>query len=151
MKEKDGRPMAGVGTCLLGVRLSSEGKAGDVRIDSEGNVGPESGGMSVAPSLETLLSYPPTFLPRRLEKLSERAELPVKLRSLFKRARGSNTLRLWEMGSGGFRDGVFATDLLLVIDSPKHGVISAARSMSTESYLEALADTGSDWRSAEPS
>ncbi len=96
MLEDGGTPKVGSGGKLLGVRLSTDPP--DIRVDPNGDVHPNTGGMSVAPEWRKLPSF---LIPRRLKPL-----LPD--------ACGSNKLVCWTMGEGRFEEGDVNSELRAV-------------------------------------
>jgi hypothetical protein len=125
MKEaKDGKPVVGRTGTSLGVRIPL-----DIKPDENGDVSPNTGGMSVSPSLYTL---PPLFV-------------PVRLHALVPKARGSNHLRVWKMGAGPFDRSPVAPGLELRPDSRKHGTIQPDQLMTLLAYEDALAATRDQW------
>lgn len=123
----DGLPAVGATRCKLGVRILGENA--DISVDSAGNVHPNTEGMSVSPSLETL--------PRHL--------VPRKLKNRYPGARGNNGDQCWQIGEGVFLKGPLTADLVLVPETGSHGFVEPARTMSIESYQQALANTRTDW------
>lgn len=127
MKEENGRPALGDSATSLGVRVPQ-----DIREDASGKVHPGAHGMSVSPSFETL---PLMFMPRRL-------------RHRFPQAVGSNSLRLWRMGTGPWKSEAVGTGLRLELDPLKparHGLVGPDTTMSLGDYRAALAATQAVW------
>ncbi len=127
-------PEVGPGGNLLGVRVGSD--EGDDIPDEEGWVLPGTGGMSVAPTLDTL---PIHRIPRRL-----RAKYPER----FPNAVGSNQLHCWSMGEGDFVEGRIADKLALRPDPAKpkrHGFVEPEEKMSIADYEAALTATQALW------
>jgi hypothetical protein len=120
----------------LGV-LVGPGPDDDIDKDSDGNVHPSSGGMSVSPSLDLL---PMHRVPRRLSK---------KYSDRFGEATGSNRFWLWLMGDGQFEAGRVAAALLFRPDPDmptKHGYVEPDRKMLVAEYAAALAATRDQWQ-----
>lgn len=112
----------------LGVRVPT-----DIEPDTQGNVSPGTGGMSVAPSLRLLPAH----------------RVPQRLAGLVSKARGSNTFRIWSMGEGTFVAGTVSDELALRLDPerPKrHGLIEPAQEMGLRAYVMALHETRPIWR-----
>jgi hypothetical protein len=125
-------PLVGTGSNCLGVR---DGLTPEIPVDTDGTVRPDTGGMSVSPSLECL----PIHL------------IPKRLRQLFPGATGSNnkpTLVPWHIGEGPFAAAAVTDDLTFRLDprSPdRHGFIEPARPMDYNAYKAALTATRSLW------
>lgn len=128
MKADGDKPRIGNSASSLGVRVGR-----DTFPDQDGNVGPDSGGMSVAPTLESL---PPMFVPRRLE-----SQVPA--------ADGPKNVVCWVMGEGPFEDGPVTEDLILKVDGPTHGELLAARLMTLKDYQTSIARTQGVWTNGE--
>jgi hypothetical protein len=126
MKETDGKPTIGASATGLGVRVNK-----DIHPDDTGRVHPETGGMSVSPSLKDL---PIQLIPRRL-------------RHLVPRAAGSNSHRVWKMGEGPFAPAEVAPNLELRPDPLKtrHGFIEPSRIVSIDDFQTSLAATQDEW------
>ncbi len=135
MRMTDERPEVGQGANSLGVRIGA-GAHDDIR-EEDGQVQPNTGGMSVSPSLETMT---PLRIPRRLrEKFPER----------FPFAKGSNQLHYWSMGEGAFVAGPVAEKLVLRADTGvpvKHAVVEPEQMMPVADYEAAIAATQNQWR-----
>jgi hypothetical protein len=120
----------------LGVRVGG-GANDDIPCDAEGNVHPNTGGMSVAPEVHHL---PMHRVPREL-----RRRFPER----FPDATGSNRYACWWMGEGRFESSPVA-DLLVLRPDPKrptqHGFVEPDRKMSVAQYQGALAATRTSWR-----
>ncbi|MCI0681285.1 MAG: hypothetical protein L0Y71_04205 [Gemmataceae bacterium] len=126
-----GKPKVGAQSKMLGVRVQPHANA-DIVVDDQGNVHPNTGGMSVAPGWRQL----PSFL------------IPKRLRHLAPDACGRNQLVCWQMGEGAFVAARLADDLQLQPDADKpmvHGVIEPAQSMSIAQYQSSLAATRDHW------
>lgn len=122
---RDGhRPLVAPTARGLGVR-----KGIDIAVDASGNVGPGSGGMSVAPDWRLL---PPWRIPRRLAQVVPQAS-------------GRNDDACWRLGEGDFVTELIGQHLRFGPDRPTHGVIEPAYEMSLSFYQAALADTQEDW------
>jgi hypothetical protein len=126
MKRGDGKPALGASATTLGVRPST-----DITPDASGYVHPNSGGMSVSPSLRAL----PVFL------------LPRRLQALVPGAAGSNSHSVWRMGEGPFVAGAIAERLQLRPDpqNSSHGFVEPGGGMSLTEYQLALHATQDDW------
>ena len=138
MKEKGGLPMLGSSGTSLGVRLPDAAHPEikpDLVPDSNGEVHPGSGGMSVSPSIATL---PPHTIPRRLQPY-------------YRDAAGKDTLRVWRLGDGSFVDGPLSDGLALRVDPTKvtHGYVEPAQSIRVNEYVAAVHRTREQWVDAE--
>jgi hypothetical protein len=149
MHELEGHPRVGDGSSELGVRLPGGSGKPDVYPDEGGNLAPGVGGMSVAPAIRSLLLELPTYVPKRLRELAKNSDLPADLRALLGRAAGSNSLRVWSMGQGGFEDGAITDLLSLRADTPNHGFVEPTSVMAVATYQVALQATVEEWVSAE--
>lgn len=133
-----GSPQVGTKFGQLGVR--HEGDKRDIVCDEKGDVQPETGGMSVNPSLDDI---PATILPKRLkERFPER----------FPWARGNNRFHCFRMGDGPFLAGPINTALRLRpdrADPVDHGLVEPSRAVPLAKYVKDLADTRDDWLTAE--
>src|SRR5687767_15111844 len=87
-------PKLGDAAMCLGTRL------GEVTVDADGNVHPNTGGLSVYSAMRVL---PARMVPKRLKD-----RVPF--------AAGSNNLAVWAMGDGPFAPGQLANRLVLTID-----------------------------------
>jgi hypothetical protein len=128
MVEDVGKPMVGPEGRMLGVRVAPNPQP-DIPVDPNGNVQPNSGGMSVAPE------WPYFLVPRRL-------------RAIRSDARGRNDLVCWSMSEGPFERGDISDGLLLRPDPDnpsKHGFVEPAREMSIDEFQECLAQTRDQW------
>ncbi|GAB4453841.1 MAG: hypothetical protein OHK0029_07440 [Armatimonadaceae bacterium] len=108
-------------------------ESADILPDEQGIVYPDSGGMSVFPSLHTL---PPHRIPKRL-------------RHLAPEARGSDTFSVWSMDEGAFTDGKLTEKLALRPDPTapaEHGFVEPGTEMALIEYRQALAETRSLWK-----
>ena len=124
MKRVGNRPMIGQTASALGVRAPV-----DIQPDAEGNVYPNTGGMSVAPNGRFL----PFF------------RIPRRLRDQVPDARGDNNLACFRIGEGPFEDGRLTDDLAVRIDKEKHGLVEPFGMVSLHQYREALAATQDQW------
>jgi hypothetical protein len=125
-------PQLGSTAVSLGIRLPPDPHA-DLVVDENGNVGPGTGGMSVAPEWRLL---PVHRIPRRL-------------RSKYPRAAGRSDVKLWRMGDGPFVAGPVAARLLLRPDpkaQQRHGFVEPDARMASVDYQQALADTRDHWQ-----
>src|SRR5262249_21294973 len=98
---------------------------------------PAMGGMSVAPSIDTL---PTHRVPRRLKELHP---------DRFPDASGPNQLHCWSLGEGAFDAGQVADRLSLRADPDdpgRHGFIEPDDTMQLADYEAALAATRDQWR-----
>lgn len=131
MLDDGGKPKVGSGAKMLGVRVAPDPHA-DIDVDSQGNVHPQTGGMSVAPDWRKL----PYFL------------VPKRLKAIRPDARGSNELVCWSMGAGPFVQGAVNSNLVLRPDqnsSPKHGLVEPAQIMSIAEFQDYLTQTVGEW------
>ncbi len=122
------KPMVGPGARMLGVRVPV-----DIVGDGNGLVYPNTGGMSVAP---TLADLPPHRIPRRLRGLPGLAG-----------ATGSNTLHIGRLGDGPFAPSAVASGLLVRIDpgDARHGLVEPDAIMLLSECSRALAATRPRW------
>ena len=119
----DGHPEVGASARTLGVRPS------DVPVIN-GQVQPETGGMTANPSLAQIA---PQWVPKRLAHLRLGAE-------------GPNNNQVWCHGSGPFVHAPIAPHLLLRPDRPGHGNVEPAQAMSFDAYQAAIHATRLEWR-----
>lgn len=124
----DDKPLVENSARGLGVRVGTQ-PTDDLATNHNGNVQPESGGMSVAKSWRDL----------------ELHRIPKRLRHLVPMAAGSNRDRCWRMGQGEFASGPITNDLQLRRDRLTHGFIEPAREVPLNEYLAALAATRDQW------
>ena len=127
MKEDNGKPLTGQGSSTLGIRPGT-----DITVQPDGTVQPDTGGMSVAPSLGALKKF---LIPRRLSSVLLEAE----------GATGKNELHVWKMGTGTFADAPLAPKLALRVDDPEHGLVEPDAVMSLSDYETALQNTRHAW------
>lgn len=127
LTDADGGPQVGDKACQLGVRL--DGAHQDIAADENGQVHPQTGGMSVNPSFETL---PKHRVPRRL-----RARLPG--------ASGNDRNSCFRMNDGPFLGSSLTPQLRLRPNSESHGLVEPAQSMQSADFQRALADTRTAW------
>ena len=128
------RPALGGGANFLYVRCSLD-DSGDIR-EEDGMVLPRTGGMSVAPTQESL---PPHRQPRRLKQ---------RYPDRFPDAKGSDKLYCWHMGAGIFATGSIAFRLSLRLDPElpdTHGFVEPDVKMSVSEYEGAITTTRSQW------
>ncbi len=134
MRMADGRPEVGRAGNLLGVRIGPTPQ--DDLPEEGGRVHPGTGGMSVAPSVETL---PAHRLPRRLSgKYPDR----------FPHARGPNLLHCWWLGEGEFIAAPLAPRLALRPDPAapgRHGFVEPDQTMPVADYEAAVSATCDQW------
>ena len=126
-------PKVGASARALGVRVPPDPNA-DITPNEAGNVGPERGGMSVAPAWRDLELH---RIPRRLEHIVPDAT-------------GSNKDQCWKMGEGPFSEAAVGSQLTLRPDEAVngevvHGVIGPTSVMSLQRYQTALAATRDEW------
>ncbi len=129
MSAEDGFPEVGTASNMLGARVSV-----DISPDNDGNVHPNTGGISVARSINDLL---PHLIPKRL-------------RDHFEDAAGNSNRFVWSMGEGEFSEGVAAKDLFLrrkpeSVHGKVQGLVEPASMMLLERYQSALAATRPHW------
>lgn len=126
MKGDDGKPGLGATATTLGIR---PGK--DITPDAAGDGHPNSGGMSVSPSLRDL----PAF------------RVPRRLQNLVPGAAGSNSHFVWRMGEGSFVASAVTEQLRLRPDpeNDSHGFIEPSDTMSIAAYQDAWHATQDDW------
>ncbi|MGH7139046.1 MAG: hypothetical protein ACREHD_25145, partial [Pirellulales bacterium] len=117
------KPMIGDTANRLGVRPGT-----DLPV-SGGLVSPNTGGMSVSPSLREL----PLFL------------IPKRLKHLVRKARGRNTDAVWRMGDGTFESRHLADGLVLRVEHKKHGLVEPANETTIVAFQAALAATCGQW------
>ena len=128
MKKDGDRPLVGNGATALGVRFEPDPNA-DIVTDGAGKVNPDSGGMSVAPSLESLPTH----------------RVPKRLRDRVEGAIGSNKCFVWRYGAGAFANEAVAEKLKLHVTDPTHGVVTPSETMPAEEYTDAIARTRDAW------
>ncbi len=109
----------------LGVRAS------DIPVDQNGDVSPQTGGMSVSPTWRDLPGF----------------RIPMRLRPLCNKAAGPDDNYCWRMGDGPFQAGSVTRDLDLRPDAKNalHGIVEPSRAMTKAQYDQALTDTQSQW------
>lgn len=134
MKQLNGKPEGGDGSCMLGARESDLG-----REESEaGNfVEPAKAGLSVGGCVRTTYL---NILPRRLQIL-----YPQWARG----AKGRNSDQVWAMSQGAYEATPVSEDLELRFkteDRPGHGLVAPNRQMLLEDYQAALAATQDQWK-----
>lgn len=112
----------------LGVRIGN-GPHDDLAATASGEVVPETGGMSVAPSWRDLPSH---RIPRRLKHISPDAT-------------GQNRDACWQMGEGKFTPAPVAEGLVLRPDGPSHGTVEPYLRISVKDYLHDLGATRDRW------
>jgi hypothetical protein len=107
-----------------------DGPHHDIPIDSEDNVVPGTGGMSVAPSWRNL---PEIRIPTRLRDKGV----------LF--ARGKDADACWKLGEGAFEAGAIADGLVLRPDRPDHGIVEPMHTEPLPQYISDLVATRDMW------
>lgn len=65
-------------------------------------------------------------------------------------ATGATRLAVWKMGEGSFEEAAVTEDLLLIPDSPDHGVLGPVRRMNVADLQSALAATQTTWEEWRP-
>jgi hypothetical protein len=133
MEAADELPVVGSQGNMLGVRTPPNERA-DIRPDTNGEVAPSAGGMSVNPGISAMPSW---AKPKRW-----RREHP----ELHRDARGQESVEVFTHGAGAFVAGRVADELVLAPDSHRHGMVEPARTMSIDEYRAALAATRPGWR-----
>jgi hypothetical protein len=131
------KPLTGPDRKRLGVRVGPDVQTDDINTDGNGDVHPNTGGMSVSPSVDAL---PMHRVPRRLRNASP---------DRFSRATGSNNFACWWMGEGSFVLGPVADHLQLRPDPDhpdRHGFIEPNQKMSRVDYENALTATKDQWQ-----
>ncbi len=118
------KPLVGDTARSLGVRTPA-----DITPSADGIVKPGSGGMSVAPCLNSL---PFERVPRRL-------------RHLVRGAKGKDVDFCWSIGDKGFEDCRFTDCLSLRCTSPSHGLVEPSEIMKVEEFKVELAATRDKW------
>lgn len=113
MTDDNGSPKVGPSARELGARPGT-----DIKVDSNGNVHPNSGGVSVSPDTDALPGH------RKSPKFGGTGKDPV-----------------WELDTSEL-----GNDLKHVPDSPTHGTIQPSRTMSLGEYQKALASTKGKWK-----
>lgn len=128
MTVHNGKPLVANSARGLGVRIG-EVPPNDIAIDESGNVHPNAGGMSVAPSWHDL----------------EVHRIPKRLKHIVPDARGSNADACWKLGAGSFDNGAISTQLAVRKENEVHGFVEPAHSMTADSYVTALTETRDQW------
>jgi len=130
--ESDGeKPKIGTEKNMLGVRVAPASRC-DIPVDSDDNVYPATGGLSVTPAWKEL----PDFL------------IPKRLKHHAKEASGSNKLVVWTVGTGPFVQAPITDGLILRPDPAKptqHGFVEPARTITIHHLQHLLANTQQDW------
>lgn len=119
------KPLVGSSANMLGAREDGH----DIPVNTDGNVQPRTGGISVAPGWRSL----PLFL------------IPRRLQSEVKEARGNNKLACFRLGDLPFADAQFNELLVIRTDRPQHGTIEPSHEMRFVEYQNGLADTRDQW------
>lgn len=112
----------------LGVRIGG-GPHDDVAVTADGEIVPNTGGMSVAPSWRDLPLH----------------RIPRRLRNAMPNATGANLDACWRIGEGAFIYAPIAEGLMLRPDRPTHGTVEPRNLTSVENYLRDLGATRDDW------
>jgi hypothetical protein len=71
--------------------------------------------------------------------------IPERLRTIVPGARGSDSERCFSSGTGLFEKSEFTPGLMLIPDSPKHGVIAPTSPVLFEEYQAAIQNTRDTW------
>jgi len=134
MSAEGGFPEVGTASHMLGARVSV-----DISPDNDDYVYPDTGGISVARSLNDLL---PHLIPKRL-------------RDHFEDAAGSSRRFVWSMGAGKFSEGSIDKKLFLRrkpenAQGKVQGLVEPALIMLLTEYQTALAATRPQWSLYEP-
>lgn len=134
-KDDQERPLTGNTTATLGIRVAT-----DIQPDAQGNVQPNTGGMSVSPSFAILIKR----LPARM--------VPARFNSLVPGAIGRDTTFVWCMGEGPFQMDPVHVGLQLTIDSSDigHGLVEPDTTMTLNEYVTRLHATKGEWTIDEP-
>lgn len=101
----------------------------DLKPCTAGLAHPSRGGMSVAPSLETLPPY----------------RVPARLGDRVVGATGPNGDKVWMLGDAGFATALLAPALTLRVDKATHGLVEPTEPCPFDDYTHALADTAASW------
>jgi hypothetical protein len=128
MQREGVKPRIGLSKAMLGVKVGTD-EHDDITPDEQGLVHPGTGGMSVAPTWRDLPAY----------------RIPQRLRRLCPKARGSDKLECWRMGSGLFVDGPLTDRLNVAVDHATHGVVEPIVAMQLQDYVDALSATADQW------
>jgi len=112
----------------LGVRIGG-GTNTDIPVDSNGNVAPNTGGMSVAPRWQDLPLH----------------RIPRRLRNIVPSAVGNDKDACWRMGDGPFVEDAVADGLMLRPDRTAHGNVEPSETMSLVRYRGFIAATREVW------
>lgn len=115
-EDSDGKPRTGNSAITLGVRI--EGSHADILIDSQGQVHPKTGGMSVTP--DDYRQLPKHRLP---ESLGGRGRYPI----------------------FSFQVASLPSSLMLHRDKPSHALVEPSKSCLFEEYEQNLHGTREDW------
>jgi hypothetical protein len=129
------RPMIGDRKNMLGVRVGAPPR-GDVELTVEKKVIPGTGGMSV---VRHWLDLPHFLIPPRLAHLLSRT-------TQRRAASGNDNARCWRMGGGEFENSRVNDQLLLRIDSQKHGLVEPINEVPIDSFQADLAETRDAWK-----
>lgn len=131
------KPLIGDGRSSLGLcaRVPGSSNRPDILPDGSGDVRPGTGGISVSPTLKSLLDR----LPARL--------VPVRYRPIAPKASGDDKNCVWVMGQGPFVRGRLSSSLQLRPDpgDEDHGFIEPDATMKLQQYQSALIATRDEW------
>jgi hypothetical protein len=122
------RPLVADTARGLGVRIGG-GTNTDIPVSSNGDVTPNTGGMSVAPSWRDLPLH----------------RIPHRLRTVVHSAAGNDKDACWRMGEGPFVEASVADGLMLRPDRKAHGNVEPIESMSLVRYRGLIAATREMW------
>jgi hypothetical protein len=128
-KSVDEKPVVEPTANGLGVRFDAATGAGDVDVDTSGNVILNGKGMSVAPASRDLPAH----------------RVPKRLVDKYAGARGRNDTHCFTTGAGPFVSGRFAAGLDFVADSPTHGTIVPEALVNLDRFQADLANTRHVW------
>jgi hypothetical protein len=128
MMVDNGKPLVANSARGLGARIGDV-PPNDITIDEAGNVHPNAGGMSVAPSWRDL----------------EVHRIPKRLKHIVPDARGSNADACWRLGTGSFDNSPVSALLAMRKENEVHGFVEPAHLMAANSYVAALTETRDQW------
>jgi len=124
MKREGDYPLVAESATGLGARPNE-----DIPVGADGNVEPDTGGMSVAPEGSKL---PFHRIPKRLKP-----RLPI--------AAGGNDLFCWRFGEGPFVESVVNDTLTLKPDRHNHGTVQPRSSCAFREFQQSLSNTREQW------